>query len=96
MSARELTEWAAYEQVAGPLGGERADVQAAMTAYYICSALGAKKLKLDRLLPKWDRRPDDGGKLLAAQFRAATVAMGGTVIDGATGEVVDYGRVSGG
>jgi len=79
MSARELTEWAAYEQVAGPLGGERADVQAAMTAYYICSALGAKKLKLDKLLPKWDRRPVQPWRQMLMLAEAITRQHGGDV-----------------
>jgi len=83
MSARELTEWAAYEQVAGPLGGERADVQAAMTAYYVCSALGAKKLKLDKLLPKWDQAPKqpEAWQSIKSKLKALTHSAGGTVSD---------------
>lgn len=55
MSAREVTEWAAYEQVAGPLGAERDDVLASMQSFYALRAAGAKKVKLKELLPRWDR-----------------------------------------
>ena len=78
VSARELTEWAAYERVAGPLGPARADFLATMTAFYVVSALGAKKARLDKMLPSWDRRPQDWRQIREV-FKALTVANGGTV-----------------
>lgn len=55
MSSAEMTDWQAYEKVTGPLGSERDDTLAAMTAFYVVSALGSKKARLDKLLPRWDR-----------------------------------------
>lgn len=57
ISSSELTQWQAYERVTGPLGGERDDTNAALTAFYILQGLGSKKVKLDKLIPKWDRKP---------------------------------------
>lgn len=55
MSGRELTEWAAYERVAGPLGAERLDALAALSSFYALRAAGAKKVKLKDLMPRWSR-----------------------------------------
>lgn len=78
ISSSELTEWRAYEKVAGPLGAGRDDVLAAMTAYYVVSALGAKNVRLSKLLPTWDRRPQDWREM-REMFKALTVANGGTI-----------------
>ena len=37
ISARELSEWAAFERIEGPLGLERADMQAAIVASVIAN-----------------------------------------------------------
>lgn len=80
MSSAELTEWQAYEQVTGPLGAERDDILASLTAYYVVRALGAKKARLDKMLPEWDRRPQDWRQM--REFaKALTVATGGQVND---------------
>lgn len=34
LSASELSEWRAFEQIDGPLGGERGDWQAALISYW--------------------------------------------------------------
>lgn len=60
------------------MGGDRDDVLAAMTAYYVVTALGAKKARLDKMLPTWDRRPQDWRQIQQV-FMALTVANGGTV-----------------
>ena len=78
MSGREFADWRAYEKVTGPFGAERHDVLASMTAYYIVSALGAKKARLDKMLPVWDRRPQDW-RQQREFFKALTVAAGGEV-----------------
>ena len=78
MAAREITEWQAFEKVAGPLGGDRDDVLAAMTAFYVVSALGAKNANLDKMLPTWDRRPQDWQQM-REMLKALTVANGGTI-----------------
>ncbi|MFD3657036.1 hypothetical protein [Streptomyces sp. NPDC058620] len=58
MDSAELTEWMAYEQINGPLGPERQDVQfAILTATVANTARGkgqsAKEPK--DFIPKWDQ-----------------------------------------
>jgi|SRR5699024_10309356 len=58
IESRELTEWAAYERVTGPLGPERADIHAGIIASTIANAnrgKGGKKAKPKDFIPKWDR-----------------------------------------
>lgn len=81
MPADELTEWAAYEQVTGPLGPERDDVLASMVAFYVSSALGAKKLKMHQLLPRWDRKPTQDWRQMRMIAEALTRQYGGTVAE---------------
>lgn len=66
MSAREFADWRAYERVTGPFGAERQDVLAAMTAFYVVSALAGKKGKkprLDKMVPRWDRPKQDAATM---------------------------------
>lgn len=77
ISSVELTDWQAYEQVTGPLGAERDDTNAALTAYYIVKALGAKKLKLEKLLPKWDRKPAQPWQNMKLVAEALAKSAGG-------------------
>lgn len=55
MSGREVTEWAAYERVAGPLGAERLDALAGLVSFYVLRAAGAKKVRLSDVMPQWSR-----------------------------------------
>ena len=80
ISAAELTEWQAFEQVDGPLGPRRGDQLAALTAYYVVRALGADKAKFNRMVPQWDRPPQDW-RQMQKYLKALTVAHGGTVDD---------------
>lgn len=77
ISSAELTQWQAYEQVTGPLGDERADANAALTAFYVMQALGAKKVKLDKLLPKWDRKPTQRWQDMKLMAQGLAKAAGG-------------------
>lgn len=57
----EITEWAAYERVYGPLGGLRGDYQAAVIAAAISNGfrgLAGKRgsRKIDGFMLKWDTR----------------------------------------
>lgn len=79
MSAAEVARWQAYEQETGPLGAERDDVLAAMTAYYVMSALGAKKLKFAKLLPRWAPKRPEGWQSLKTKLMALTRAGGGDI-----------------
>lgn len=78
VSSAELTHWQAYEQVAGPLGSERDDANAAMTAFYVLQGLGSKKVKLEKLLPKWDRKPAQKWQHMKMMAQAMTKQFGGT------------------
>lgn len=54
----ELAEWRAYEQISGPLGGARGDVNAAMIAAAIVAVnrgKGQRAPKLADFIPRWDR-----------------------------------------
>lgn len=56
-SSAELTEWAAYEQLNGPLGGQRTDVLLAQLCAVVANAnrdKKSKKAKPKDFLPQWD------------------------------------------
>ncbi len=56
MSSAELTEWAAYEQVAGPIiVHEHIDVAAAIIGTLIARLGGDKRTRPEDLIPKWGR-----------------------------------------
>jgi hypothetical protein len=58
MGSAELAEWRAYEQIAGPLGGVRGDVNAAMISAAIVAVnrgKGQRAPKLADFMPRWDR-----------------------------------------
>jgi len=58
IDSRELTAWAAYERVAGPLGPERLDILAAIIASTIANANRTKKgkaLKPADFMPDWEK-----------------------------------------
>ncbi|WP_237498236.1 MULTISPECIES: hypothetical protein [unclassified Streptomyces] len=65
MSSAELTEWAAYEQISGPLGPERMDVLlASLTATVANTARGKGQRAKEPgdFMPTWDQgAPARGG-----------------------------------
>ncbi|MDX3235649.1 hypothetical protein PV392_08110 [Streptomyces sp. ME03-5709C] len=80
MSSAELTEWIAYEQITGPLGGARDDLLMSILASVIANTNRGKgrKAKPADFLPKWDRsRRMDWQEMLAA-VRGINRQMGGT------------------
>ncbi|WP_228979721.1 hypothetical protein [Streptomyces sp. DH12] len=77
-TSRELTEWAAYEKLAGPLGPRRGDVHAAIIAAAVVNMQRKRPLPISDFLPRWDRAPKTPEQLFQAAM-AANVAMGGTV-----------------
>lgn len=79
MSSRELTEWAAYERVTGTLGPERDDALMALQSYYLASAAGAKRLRVDKLMPSWDRRKSMDWRHMKMVAEAMTRQYGGDV-----------------
>lgn len=57
-TSRELSEWAAYEQITGPLGAPRTDLHAGIVASAVVNALSGKaRAKPIDFIPKWDRQP---------------------------------------
>lgn len=58
ISSKELTEWQAYERLAGPIGPRRDDVLTAEIAYVIASAFRGKgkEPKLEDFIPDWTVR----------------------------------------
>ncbi|PIB03927.1 hypothetical protein B1C81_35360 [Streptomyces sp. HG99] len=82
ISSSELAEWRAFEQLTGPLGGARGDVQAALIASVIAGAnrgKGQRAPKVSDFMPRWDRTkvrksPED----LFRQAEMANAALGGS------------------
>jgi hypothetical protein len=59
ISRRELQEWSAFERVFGPIVlHERIEVANAFVAMTIAAANGAKDLKLEQFVPRWDGEPE--------------------------------------
>lgn len=83
MGAAELTEWRAYEQITGPLGGARGDIQAAVIASAIAAANRGKNQRMPALadfIPRWDRtRVRKTPEELFKAAMAAHTALGGEV-----------------
>jgi len=78
ISSRELTEWAIYERMTGPLGGARADVHAAMITHAVVNTQRGKRapIPLKRFVPQWERRklsPEE----LYQRVREINAALGG-------------------
>lgn len=81
--AAELAEWRAYEQIAGPLGGARGDVQAALIASTVAAVnrgKGQRAPTVADFMPRWDRaRVRKSPEELFKLALAANTALGGTV-----------------
>lgn len=83
VSSTELTEWIAYEKVAGPLGPARNDIQAAIIACTIANANAGRgrKSKVEDFIPEWDGRPKQTWQEQLALVEKLNAAFGGTVSD---------------
>lgn len=81
MTSSELTEWAAYENLTGPLGSKRADIQAATVAAAIANANRSKgrRAKITDFLIPWGRRKPTAQQMLET-IREANAAMGGEYV----------------
>lgn len=83
-SSAELTEWAAYEQMTGPLGPERDDILFAQLCAVVANSQKDKKSKKAKpkdFLPQWERTR--GERQTWQQHKsiakALNAAFGGTV-----------------
>jgi hypothetical protein len=69
-------EWAAFEQVSGPiLPQERIDVAAATIAYITAISHGAKKVRFKDFLFQWDHKPMSEDQAAAALGMALEAAV---------------------
>lgn len=79
LGSAELTEWMAYENMTGPLGRRRQDLQAATIAATIANANRGKKGKkakiADFLIP-YGKQPNTPQQMLD-KIRAINKAFGG-------------------
>ncbi len=84
MGSAEISEWRAYEQLSGPLGGVRGDVNAAMVAAAIVAVnrgKGQRAPSLADFMPRWDRtRVRKTPEELFKAALAANTALQGRVI----------------
>lgn len=84
VTAAELAEWRAYEQIAGPLGGARGDVNAALIASVIASTnrgKGQRAPTVADFMPRWDRiKVKKTPEELFRQAMAANTALQGRVM----------------
>ncbi|WP_431729964.1 phage tail assembly protein T [Verrucosispora sp. TAA-831] len=91
ISSRELTEWHVYEQLYGPLGGERDDRLAALIAHTVANANRHRRAPYpyDDFLLTWgagrQRREQSTEEMLAIVV-GLNKAMGGTDLRPAAAE----------
>jgi hypothetical protein len=86
LDSLEITQWVAYEQVFGPLGGAREDVLAGVLGAAVMNSQRTKnsdrKWSASDFLPEWDQnkpRPQRTWQELLALAQQANAALGGTV-----------------
>lgn len=84
ISSRELSEWMAYEKIAGPLGGARDDVLAALVSATIANANRAKgpTYQVKKFIPVWEPPPAQSPMDLYEKARQINAALGGSKIGG--------------
>lgn len=86
VDSRELTEWEAYERVAGPVGPERLDLLFASLMSTIANVNRSKKtkpFKPEQFMPRWDPkarptpRPEMSGEDMLRAVKGYHRRMGG-------------------
>lgn len=80
-SSTELTEWMAYENVYGPIGPARADLQAGVVASTIANVNRGKRGKSyapSDFVIQWDGKPAQTPEEQLAIVRALNASFGGT------------------
>lgn len=80
VSSSELTEWAAYERVHGPLGQSRDDIHIAMLLAMLHNQWAKKPKKPEAFLPVWDRPPETD-EARRSRLRLWVEMMGGSHVD---------------
>jgi hypothetical protein len=80
LDSSELTEWMAYENMTGPLGRRRNDIQAATIAATIANAnrgKGSRKFKLSDFLIPYGRSDRQSPEQMLAAIKRLNRSMGG-------------------
>lgn len=77
ISSHELSEWAAYERVSGPLGPARSELLAGIISATVANAMGGGKATPSDFLPTWDRQPTSAEEMFR-RVQAMNSALGGT------------------
>jgi len=83
-SAQELTDWAAFEHIDGPLGAVRGDIQAGIVAATIANVNRGKSsrhFKPSDFMVQWDRPRVRTPEAMRSMMIALTRRLGGTVRD---------------
>lgn len=82
MSASELAEWMAYEEITGPLGPERGDIHAGIIASTIANVnrkKGKRPYKPQEFMPTWDRPRANTPQQMANFLKSLTLGLGGKI-----------------
>lgn len=93
ISADELTEWMAYERIAGPLGPDRGDYQAGVIAATIANVnrkKNSRKYRPADFIPRWMREAAKTPEQMRTKLIELTRLFGGTVL-GEDGKPVEEG-----
>lgn len=77
VTSSELTEWAAYERVHGPLGQTRDDYHTALILAMLHNLWAKKSKPLADFIIEWDRKPESAESLIA-KGKAWVQMMGGS------------------
>lgn len=80
LDSSELTEWMAYENMTGPLGRRRQDIQAATIAATIANAnrgKGGKKFKMSDFLIPYEESGRKSPQQMLAAIKRLNKSMGG-------------------
>lgn len=83
VTSAELTEWQAYEEIAGTFGPERADLHAGIVAATIANVnrpKGKPAAKPADFMPTWDRPRISTPQQMATFLKALTTRLGGKII----------------
>lgn len=80
LDSYELTEWMVYEQMTGPLGRRRGDIQAATIAAVIANAnrgKGGRRFRMQDFLIPYGRSARMSGEEILAAVRDINTRLGG-------------------
>ncbi|MFF2774862.1 hypothetical protein ACFVU3_08125 [Streptomyces sp. NPDC058052] len=80
ISSAELTEWAAYERIAGPIGPDRLDALTALQTAVIANGSRGKNQRPftpSDFMPQWGGKPRQTWQQMLAAVKTMHVRLGG-------------------